>query len=175
MKGSLLAGSAEGHADVWWWCKELVVVGAGLCQWCWAPAMSWAAALQCSVPQGRMGRQHGGGNLENSWPQDQVESWGHLPCITQQMKLEWLLQEVSGRISHARLAAVPCGGRHICGSWADWCLWLPLLGGDVCLCSPASIQGSAEPPCPAALCPLVGEGAKEELAVISQPLWRTGP
>lgn len=61
-----------------------------------------------------------------------------------QMKLKWLLQEMSGHIKYAMLRTVVFSSGCTAAALAFWAggfLWLPVLGRGVHFCSPAFIQG----------------------------------
>lgn len=127
----------NGGAKTWWWWELAFASGFG---------HRWRAGwLHCNAQCHRAGQTDStDGQPGKLWLQDLVESWGHLPCVMQQMKPKWLLQEISGHIKHATLRAVVFGSG--CTSvalalWVDGCL---MLGGDMGLCSPASVRGWAE-------------------------------
>lgn len=117
---------------------------------------SLVAASQCPVLPGRRDRQQ----RWAAWRAEAAGPGGVLRASAWRdaaAEAGVLLQEVSGHVNHAALRAGAF--RSGCTApaptlWAGGRLWLPHAGREQVLCSPVSIQEWAEPPCPAALCPL---------------------
>lgn len=159
----------NGGAKTWWWWELAFASGFG---------HRWRAGwLHCNAQCHRAGQTDStDGQPGKLWLQDLVESWGHLPCVMQQMKPKWLLQEISGHIKHATQNCRFWQWLHVCGSCAlgGWVSHAGRGHGPLLSCLCPGVSGGAEPPHPAALCPLVREGVDEEPALISQPPWGTG-
>lgn len=117
---------------------------------------SLVAASQCPALPGRRDRQQ----RWAAWRAEAAGPGGVLRASAWRdaaAEAGVLLQEVSGHVNHAALRAGAF--RSGCTApaptlWAGGRLWLPHAGREQVLCSPVSIQEWAEPPCPAALCPL---------------------